>query len=191
MYNATANISPSGQDGTSGEGPDLKSVFNEHYDRLVYFAFQLVKDKQQAQDIVQEAFIKYWNYRNNISAEKYAVKNYLYSTVKNLSLNILRHTRIVHNYASRQNAEPADLPVIDAIITSEVIAEIHAAIRSLPENYRTISVKGFLEGKKNQEIADELGMSVNTVKKQKQKALQLLRLKLAPDLFALLIWFAE
>ena len=80
-------------------------------------------------------------------------------------------------------------PIIDAIITSEVIAEIHAAIRSLPENYRTISVKGFLEGKKNQEIADELGMSVNTVKKQKQKALQLLRLKLTPDLFALLLWF--
>src|SRR5690606_38960736 len=124
-------------------GPDLKSVFDEHYDRLVYFAFQLVKDKQQAQDIVQEAFIKYWNYRNNVSAEKCAVKNYLYSTVKNLSLNILRHTKIVHNYASQQNAEPADLPIIDAIITSEVIAEIHAAIRSLPENYRIISVKGF------------------------------------------------
>ncbi len=181
--------------GNSGEGKtseselNLKSLFEEHYDRLVYFSYQLIKNKEQAEDIAQEAFIKYWNYRENIACDKCAIKNYLYSTVKNLSFNALRHNKIVDSYIStQQSEEPADLPVIDAMITAEVIAEIHLAIQSLPENYRIISLKGFLEGKKNQEIADELGMSVNTVKKQKQKALQLLRLKLTSDLFAILLW---
>ena len=44
-----------------------------------------------------------------------------------------------------------------------------------------------MEGKKNLEIADELDMSVNTVKKQKQKALQLLRMKLEPEIFVLIL----
>lgn len=163
----------------------LKSLFNEFYDRLVYFSFQLIKDKQQAEDIAQEAFIKYWNHKEDIAQEKCAIKNYLYSTVKNLSLNAVRHHKIVENYALKQQAAELtfDVSVIDSIITAEVIAEIHLAIQSLPENYRLISLKGFLDGKKNQEIADELGMSVNTVKKQKQRALQLLRLKLTSDLY--------
>jgi RNA polymerase sigma-70 factor (ECF subfamily) len=45
---------------------------------------------------------------------------------------------------------------------------------------------GYFDGKKNQEIAEELDMSINTVKKQKQRALQLLRVKLTPELFT---WF--
>ena len=42
---------------------DLDSLFKEFYDRLVYFSVQFVKDKDQAQDIVQDSFIKYWNQR--------------------------------------------------------------------------------------------------------------------------------
>lgn len=169
----------------------LKSMFNEHYDRLVYFSFQIVKSKQQAQDLAQEAFIRYWNCRETVAVNNYAIKNYLYSTVKNLSFNVIRHNKIVDAYANSQQEELLDRPVIEALITAEVVVEIHQAIQSLPEEYRVISLKGFLEQKKNQEIADELNMSINTVKKRKQKALQLLRLKLSPDLLVILLWLAQ
>jgi RNA polymerase sigma-70 factor (ECF subfamily) len=46
---------------------------------------------------------------------------------------------------------------------------------------------GYFDGKKNQEIADELDMSVNTVKKQKQRALELMRVKLSPEMFTAFI----
>jgi RNA polymerase sigma-70 factor (family 1) len=166
---------------------DLKSLFNEFYDRLVYFSLQFVKDKDQAQDIVQDSFVKYWYQRDAVMADRTAVKNFLYATVRNASLNAVRHAKVVENYALQHGgAEPEDAPVIDAIITSEVLAGIHSAIKSLPENYRLISVMGYLDGKKNHEIADELAMSVNTVKKQKYKALQLLRTRLTPEIFALI-----
>lgn len=180
---------PDQEDVNNGE---LKSLFDEFYDRLVYFSFQLVKDQDQANDIAQECFIKYWHQKDSISLEKVAIKNYLYSTVKNLSLNALRHFKVVSGYAEKHNkTELTDRPIIDAIITSEVIAEIHSAIESLPENYRIISLLSFLQGKKNQEIADELGMSINTVKKQKQRALQLLKLKLSTDLFIILLFLSK
>jgi RNA polymerase sigma-70 factor (ECF subfamily) len=160
------------------------SLFKEYYDRLVYFSFKLVNNRDQARDIVQEAFIKYWQKRDALVVSKIAVKNFLYSTVRNESLNCIRHTKVVDNYALLTgDREPEERPVIDAIITAEVISEIHSAIQSLPVNYRQVSILGYLEGKKNQEIAEELDLSINTVKKQKQRALQLLRLKLVPEIF--------
>jgi RNA polymerase sigma-70 factor (family 1) len=173
------------------EQVDLDALFKEFYDRLVYFSFQLIKNKDQAQDIAQDSFIKYWYQRETIMNNKIAIKNFLYATVRNASLNAIRHTKIVENYIQLHSAnEPEDQPVIDAIITAEVMAGVHSAIRSLPESYRLISTMGYIDGKKNHEIADELAMSVNTVKKQKYKALQLLRMKLSPDLLVLVLALA-
>ncbi len=171
----------------SDETISFDALFSEFYNRLVYFSFQFVNDKGQAQDIVQEAFIKYWNQHENILPDKIAIKNFLYSTVRNASLNIIRHQKVVEGYVHLQGCtEPSEPSVMEAIIAAEVMGEVHAAVQSLPANYRLISEMGYLGGKKNQEIADELDMSINTVKKQKQRALQLLRMKLTPELFGVL-----
>lgn len=169
----------------------FEALFNEYFDRLVYFSCQLVNDKEHARDIVQDAYIKYWDQRSTIIPNKIAAKNFLYTTVRNASLNTIRHTKIVENFADRYGiSEPEHPPVIDKIITAEVVAHIHLALQSLPANYREVSMLSYFEGKKNHEIADELEMSVNTVKKQKQKALQLLRMKLSPELLVLAFVFA-
>jgi RNA polymerase sigma-70 factor (family 1) len=171
----------------SDEAISFDALFSEFYNRLVYFSFQFVNDKHQAQDIVQEAFIKYWNQHQTILPDKIAIKNFLYSTVRNASLNIIRHQKVVEGYVQLQGGiEPSEPSIMEAIIAAEVMAGVHAAVQSLPANYRLISEMGYLEGKKNQEIADELDMSVNTVKKQKQRALQLMRMKLTPEMFTLL-----
>jgi len=166
----------------------FEALFKEFYDRLVFFSFQFVNDKDQARDVVQDAFVKFWHQQETVLNNKIAIKNYLYSTVRNASLNHIRHTKVVDGYVQLHNTtEPEEAPIIDAIITAEVVAEIHLAIQSLPDSYRLVSELGYLEGKRNQEIADELDMSINTVKKQKQRALQLLRMKLVPELYVLLM----
>lgn len=173
---------------TSADNVDLDVLFKEYYDRLVYFSLQLIKDKDQAEDIVQDAFIKYWNQRESVMPDKTAIKNFLYSAVRNASLNIIRHNKVVEAYIGHLgNTEPEEPPVIEAIIAAEAVAEINAALHSLPESHRTISIMGYFDGKKNQEIADELDMSVNTVKKQKQRALELMRVKLSPEMFTAFI----
>jgi RNA polymerase sigma-70 factor (ECF subfamily) len=166
----------------------FEALFNEFFDRLVYFSWQLVNDKDHARDIVQDAFIKYWNQRDSVIPNKTAAKNFLYSTVRNASLNSIRHNKVVDDFIRLQGGgEPEHPPVIDAIINAEVISQIHAALQSLPASYRSVSVLSYFEGKKNGEIADDLDMSVNTVKKQKQRALQLLRMKLTPEMMVLVV----
>jgi RNA polymerase sigma-70 factor (family 1) len=169
------------------DGISFEALFNEFFDRLVYFSWQLVNDKDQARDIVQDAFVKYWNQRESVIPNKIAAKNFLYSTVRNASLNSVRHNKVVENFNTLHGgAEPEHPPVIEAIITAEVIAHVHSALKSLPANYRKVSVLSYFEDKKNHEIADDLDISINTVKKQKQRALQLLRMKLTPEMLILL-----
>lgn len=167
---------------------NFNTLFFELFDRLVFFALQLVKDKSIAEDIVQDAFVNYWDQRNTVACHKTAIKNYLYSTVRNASLNHLRHYKVVESFEKNHGgAEPEHPPVVDAIITAEVIAQIHSALQSLPASYQEVSTLSYLEGKKNHEIAADLDMSVNTVKKQKQRALQLLRMRLSPELLLVVL----
>ena len=170
--------------------PDLDQLFRDYYDRLVFFAWQMIKDKQQAEDIAQDAFIAYWQQRDQVANYSVAIKNFLYRCVKNASLDIVRHLQVVDKFqATLPDIEQGEAYIMEAIISSEIIAEVHAAIEALPEHLQTLSRLSFLEGKKNQEVADELDMSVNTVKKQKQRALELLRVSLNPEIIVLLIGY--
>jgi RNA polymerase sigma-70 factor (ECF subfamily) len=171
---------------------DLKRLFDRYYTRLVYFSAQIVGSQEAAEDIAQEAFIKYWDQRSEILPHSLAIKNYLYSTVKHASLNAVRHEKVKAGYAASLGETVAVTESLDnAIIHAEVLAQLHSALSALPEGCQQISRMCYLEGMKNQEVAEELGISINTVKTQKKRALQLLRLKLNPELLTLLLVLNE
>lgn len=161
----------------------LELIFNEYYDRLVYFSFKIVNDKQDAEDAVQEAFVKYWNNKERISGEQSMIKSYLYTTVRNISLNIVRHRRVVKDFEQRPfSLAEKEEDVINKIIQTEVLTKICAVMASMPDGCRKISWMGYIDGMKNREIAEELGVSMNTVKTQKQRGAKILRTKLIPEL---------
>ncbi|WP_276496762.1 RNA polymerase sigma-70 factor [Pontibacter litorisediminis] len=171
-----------------GNESTLKQLFEMYYPRLVYFSAQIVNCKESAEDIAQEAFVKYWNQRSEVAPHQLAVKNYLYSTVKHASLNLARHQKVKADYAAALSSMRATEESLDTvIIQAEALAQLHHAISTLPAHCQRISKMCYLQGMKNQEVAEELGISINTVKTQKQRALQLLRLKLNPELFSLLL----
>lgn len=166
----------------------LEALFEAYYTRLVRFSFQITGNKSSAEDVVQEAFAAYWEQRTNVSAGKKAAKTYLYNTVKNRSLNLIRHEKTVEQYLDKQRpSQLDDTDIVHAMIRAEVVAEIFRAVDTLPEGCRRVVQMGYMDGKKNHEIARELGVSVNTVKTQKKRALQLLRLRLRPELLILLL----
>jgi len=178
----------SGPTECSTPATSLEELFRKYYARLVHFACQFSKDRESAEDIVQEAFIKYWDLKNQLATEEAAVKSFLYTAVKNASLNAVRHLKVVDSFAAQaQVSEVEEETAIHAIIRSEVLGELHNAIASLPESCQKVSRMGFLEGMKNHEIAQELGVSINTVKTQKKRGLELLRNRLKPEVISLLL----
>lgn len=105
---------------------------------------------------MQEAFIKYWNQRTSVAAHPLAIKSYLYSTVKHASLNVARHQKVKATYAEGV----ANMAVVEedgldnAIVYAEVLAQLHSALSTLPANCQRISRMCYLEGMKNQEVAN-------------------------------------
>lgn len=165
----------------------FEELFANNYAKLCYFAMQLLKDEDDAKDIVQETFANYWNSKEKLSLAPSAVTSFLYSSVKNACLNKLRRQKLENGFLDQQEADPAeDAVALKLMIRSEVLTEIYKAITTLPDGCQKIFRMGYLEGLKNPQIAAELGVSVNTVKTQKKRGLQLLRVQLKPDLFAIL-----
>jgi len=168
----------------------IKHLFHLYYKRLCYFAHKLIVNKEVVEDIVQDSFIAYWKKQADFDNES-SIKSFLYLTVKNACLNVIRHENVVKKYVDNHDITILEEEKITGnIIRSEVAGEIHNAISALPKGCRHVLTLAYFEGLKNDEIAQALDISVNTVKTQKARALQLLRLKLDVGSLILVIVFA-
>lgn len=159
---------------------DIETLFRTYYARLCYFATRMTGDAGLAEDLVQEACMNCWKARMTFTNEQVA-KSYLYTSVRNACLNHERHLKVVKKHEdSAVQSTPTVEGIIEDIVRAEVMGEVHAAIEGLPEGCRTVLKLAFFDNLKNDEIAEQLGISVNTVKTQKARALQLLRFRLDP-----------
>jgi len=159
-------------------------VFRQYYGRLCYFAFKFLNDRTLAEDIAQDAFVAYWNNRMNVSDDPKAIKDYLYSAIKNSCLNISRRKKVMDKYLnSRSEEDFKEEKLIHTIIESEIIESLYLAINALPDSCRKVFRLGYLEGLSNAKIAEQLNISINTVRAQKQRGLKALRLKLDVETF--------
>lgn len=166
----------------------VRELYDQYYLRMCHFAYRLIACREAARDIVQDAFVVLLESRSRISNDPEAAKGYLYSTVKNAALNWIRHQNIVAKIHTQQRLqEVEETGVLEAMVHAEIIGELHAALESLPKGCASVCKMAYLEGKKNQEIADALGVSINTIKTQKQRAIFLLRNKLSPHALSLLL----
>lgn len=152
--------------------------FDRHYNALCYFAERIVKDPLVAEDIVEESFMKLWDKRHAFETE-HGVKAFLYVTTKNACLNMLKQNQ--RDYVSQAEllyiSEKKESFALNEMIRAEVLGVVGKELNRLPIQCRTILEMSFLNGLKNQEIANKLEISINTVRNQKSRGLQLLRTK--------------
>lgn len=179
------NIISSFKNGTPNA---LNSLIKVYYNPLCLFAYRLLKDQVVAEDIVLESFTKLWHRRCDFENVQ-NIKAFLYIAVRNASLNylkMLKRETLSKKQLTYLTGEKEDF-VLNEIIRAEVLQEIMQEIEKLPEQCGKVLKMGYLEGLKNQEIADLLHISVHTVKNQKARAIQLLKIKLRDrDLMAFL-----
>ena len=153
---------------------------------LCFYAMRYVNSFQEAEDIVQSVFEKLLS--SNLMPENLSsFDSYVISAVRNSSLNYLAQKKTHGKYSSYiLNEERPDDE--DGFLTSrieaEVFWEIFSKVEKLPEGCRQVFRMSYLENFSNQEIAERLGISVNTVKSQKARAKELLRESLK-DLFSI------
>ncbi len=166
--------------------PSVEEVFKRYYPRLCHFAWQFLHDKDVIEDIVQDAFIAYWNNIGAIADHDVAIKNFLYTSVRNFCYNVIRRERTTQRFHLLHQADECEeSQVLTKIIRSEIMDEIYKIVQSMPVACQKVFRLGYLEGLTNQQIAKKLDISINTVKTQKQRGLKIIKGKLNPELFAL------
>ena len=154
---------------------EIKELFEQNYFGLVEFSWRLVRCEEASRDIVQDVFAKLLRKEVFCRDSHVLTKAYLYTMTKNASLNYLRKIRTITSYEyANPLDEISDTDVLEALIYAESIDQLYKAIQSLPESCRNICQMTYLEEKSNQEVAEFYGISINTVKTQKKRALELL-----------------
>ncbi len=166
-----------------------EALFKKYYPRLCHFAWQYLGDQEASEDIVQEAFTVFLERRDLIANDESAIRNYLYTTVRNACFNLSRDAKIEERYFRLSPFELVEDSTFDHdIILSEVMNEVYSVIATLPRECQRIFRLGYLEGWSNAKIADKLQVSINTVKSQKQRGLKLLKARLNPEFLAICLF---
>jgi len=165
---------------------DFEALFNKYYAGLCYYAYKFVHNKEVAKDLVQDVFVKSWDKRSDFTTEQ-PIKNFLYISLRNSCLNYIRHSVVEKKFIELSDIDARENEKgLSNLIKAEVVMSLREAIDKLPEGCRMVLKLAYFEGLKNDEIASELGISINTVKTQRQRAMKLMRLSLTTSTYAVL-----
>jgi len=167
---------------SSGDDKTFNIIFNNNYEGLVGFCFHFIRNIEEARNIAQQAILKLWLNRKKV--EKITgIRAFLYTSAKTDCLNYLRHEKYKIGYIettlkqkeyklNREILESFDFSCLEYTELEEIIQK---AIDNLPERCRLVFIKSRFEEKKNQEIADELGIALKSVESNMTRALKILR----------------
>lgn len=136
-----------------------------YFDRLYKFAFSILHSSEFAEEAVNDVFLNIWQKRSSLKNIE-SLKNYLFISTKNTSFNYLSKFRKERNTTLDDvlvRFEIDELTPETALFTSEVRMEIEQAINQLPPKTKLVFQMAKVEGLKYKEIAEILGISVNTI----------------------------
>lgn len=168
-------------------------VFNYYYSGLCAYSRRWVGDPDIAEDLVQDFFVWLWMNSSNLVI-KTSLKSYFFTSIKNKSVNHVKHLRIAEKYGDQvrdANLNPEKYSAWE-FTESELTELIERSMLKLPPRCREIFILSRFEGKENAKIAEMLGISKRTVELQISNALKILRCELKDYLpSVLLIWLLK
>ena len=163
-----------------GDIKAFNQLFEEFYAPLFYYSRHLVRNDEDAKDIVLSCLYKCWERREQFVHYQH-IKSFLYLVVRNAGLNYLKKeertaTRIQDFLSSSELAEQGDDYLV---IEAEILKRIYKAMKELPDKCRRVFELTYLESKSVAEIAALMQISPANVSVQRHRALTLLRFALA------------
>jgi len=161
-----------------GDERAFRELLDRHQAAVYGFAFSLLKDHQEAEDIAQETFLRLYRTAGSQTFQA-CVRSYLFRIAKNLCIDAIRKKRPALMDELPETADPAT-PFND-LDSAESMKRLRDAVFDLPTNQHTAIVLRHEQGMNYKEIADTLGVSVSAVESLLVRARRTLRERL-PDL---------
>lgn len=169
---------------------EFEIFFKDNFAVVYAFMKRYTNDEELAIDLAQETFVRVYERRSEIVSVEYT-KAFLYTVARNLYWNHCKHKRTEEKYlAQLDEVGIDDYDFLEETTRQETIRVLRAAMDQLPPQTRRV-IRLNLEGKNNNEVAEELGISVNTVKYLKKSAYTKLRGLMSKPYFMLLVCIAS
>lgn len=172
-----------------GKEKAFEEVYELFSGPIYLFSRRILNNNTEAQDVTAETFMKLWKLRTNFETMQ-NIKAFLYITVRNACFNILRQRKDTLRHQEDLNyllSQTENGPSQQDEIKAEVLQTILKEINNLPKQCRKVLEFSFIRGLKNTEIANEMGLSLQTVKNQKNKGLRVLKFMLGTREWQLLL----
>lgn len=173
-----------------GDAIAYREIYDRYWQLLFRFSRKLMQDNSIAEDIVQDIFTVLWVKREQLDLNM-PLAAYLYKLTRNKILDVIRHSKVESRYIEHlQQVIQINNQLPDQLyIERELYDQIEQEIKNLPEKMRIIFEMSRKDFKSNKEIADELGISQQTVKNQVSNAIRTLKGKIGDSINIFLIIF--
>jgi len=160
----------------AGDCAAFSTIFTTYYPDLIMFALRFTQNLNNAEEIVQDTFVKFWEDHEFIKITS-SIKSYLLKMVQNKCIDWCRHNKIMHLHKAfiLENFHHFEYDTDNYILHSELQEQIEIALGLLPEEVSAAFRMSRQKGLKHTEIADISGVSVRTVEVRIGKALHMLR----------------
>lgn len=157
-----------------GQEIDLRKLFDQYYNDLCLYALKYVGSFEKAEDVVQEVYINLWE-NNRIRNIKGSVRAYLYTSVRNNSLNYIRKNHryqyeLIDTYLGDLLEEPDEAEDFE-----EKTKKLYIELAKLSPKSRKVFDAVVFQNMKYREAAETMGVSINTIKTYLSRAMKQLR----------------
>ena len=177
-----------------GDQAAFTYFYNKYFNRIQAFCIQFIYDRDEAENLAQEALLYLWQNRESVDSIN-GIPSFLYTYTKSKCLNTIRHNKVkdrfktdLLNVKERElNIEILNSISFDTLELTELERIIQESINDLPPKTREVFIKKRIENKKNAEIAEEMQVTLKAVEAHMTKALKILKTKLSDYLFLIFI----
>ncbi len=152
----------------------IELIYIKYHRPLFLTAYRILTDEEEAKDVVQEVFIKFWESRSKLEI-KSSLHAYLHRAVINTALNHLQKSKKTSSTSLEKSYHISNPATAQPLMKEELEEAIQQAIQGLPTRCRLVFSLNRFEGLSYKEIAASLSISSKAVEKDMMKALKLLR----------------
>ena len=167
----------------------FEQIYRDYSKPMFLYALSFLTSEEEAEDVIQEVFVNFWKDNTFQKVKGEVTKIYLFRSVKNNCLNRLKKKDVLRDRLDLLYEDVAEEEMMTW--NDELIQEVETEITNMPEQTREIIRGVFFQDLKYQEVADQLGISINTVKTLLKNVMKHLREHFAGrgDLFLMVLFF--
>lgn len=158
----------------SGDHKAFEEIFILYFNRVKIFINGIIKSDADAEELAQDIFVKLWNGREQINADK-SLNAYIYTMARNRAFNFLKHKAVEQSYINSYKSDSTITTPEEICFAKEIELLIEMTVNQMPVRRGQIYSLSRNNGVSNDDIAIQLNISKKTVENQLSLALQEIR----------------